>query len=198
MRAPAVERAQQVVDLLARATTAARSRARAPRRTGRRARRPPAGGRSLRSSRGSRGCRGRGERDPVFHEAELRPAASATRPVRPSRAGSSANRPPTSASKPGGYVQSSSGNATTSAARCPSATFRARERPGSERRWSTSSPLSAQQRLEPVVAVLVDDENPEAGVRLSAKRVEQPGELVRPADRRDDEVERRKRPRHGP
>ena len=48
------------------------------------------------------------------------------------------------------------------------------------------------------VVVLVDDDNPQGRVVLSLQRVEEATELVRSSDRRDDEVERRKLPRHGP
>jgi len=52
--------------------------------------------------------------------------------------------------------------------------------------------------LDPVVVVLVDNENPQGRVVLGLQRVEEATELVRSPDRRDDEVERRKLPRHGP
>ena len=43
--------------------------------------------------------------------------------------------------------------------------------------------------VEPVVVVLVDEQNAEAPVGLPVERVEQPAELLDSADRRDDEVE---------
>ena len=48
------------------------------------------------------------------------------------------------------------------------------------------------------VVILVDDDNPQRRVVLSLQRVEEATERVRSSDRRDDEVERRKLPRHGP
>ena len=50
-----------------------------------------------------------------------------------------------------------------------------------------------------IIVVLVDDEDPEARMRMPFERAEEALELVPAADRRDDEVERRKlRGRHEP
>ena len=48
------------------------------------------------------------------------------------------------------------------------------------------------------IVVLVDDDDSQRRVVLRLQRVEEAAELVRSSDRRDDEVERRKLPRHGP
>ncbi len=57
---------------------------------------------------------------------------------------------------------------------------------------------SADEIRDPPVVVLVDDDDPQRRIVLRLQRVEEATELVRPPDRRDDEVERRKLPRHGP
>jgi hypothetical protein len=54
-----------------------------------------------------------------------------------------------------------------------------------------------KDRLEALVLVLVDREHADVRVLLCGDRVEEDRQLVRPPDRRDDEVERRKVPRHG-
>jgi hypothetical protein len=55
-----------------------------------------------------------------------------------------------------------------------------------------------EDRREAVVVVLVDDDDPQAPVLLGGEGVEEAPQLVGSADRRDDEVERRKLARHGP
>ncbi len=55
-----------------------------------------------------------------------------------------------------------------------------------------------ERRSQGVVGVLIDDDYAELPVRLELERREQVIELVDAADRRDDEVERRKLLRHGP
>ena len=52
--------------------------------------------------------------------------------------------------------------------------------------------------VQPVVRVLVDEDQPKAMVRLKFERSEELLQLLYASDRRDDEVERRKLPLHGP
>jgi hypothetical protein len=52
--------------------------------------------------------------------------------------------------------------------------------------------------LQASVFVLIDDEDTNARVLLGFDRIEQASELFHTPHRRDDEVERRKLPRHGP
>ena len=52
--------------------------------------------------------------------------------------------------------------------------------------------------LKPLVRILVHDDDAHSWISLRLERVEEPSELVGTTDRRDDEVERRKLPRHGP
>ena len=51
---------------------------------------------------------------------------------------------------------------------------------------------------ERLVRVLIDDDHPKVRMRLELEGREQLVELAYSADRRDDEVERRKLLRHGP
>ena len=76
--------------------------------------------------------------------------------------------------------------------------MRARDRPRGALTRTTSTGERGEDRLETLVLVLVDHEHADAGVLLRADGVEKRGQFVRPPDRRDDEVERRKLPRHGP
>ena len=57
---------------------------------------------------------------------------------------------------------------------------------------------SVSDLRDPLVLVLVDDDHAQRLVALLLDRVEEAAELVRSTHRRDDEVERRKLPRHGP
>ena len=102
---------------------------------------------------------------------------TARRRARGGRAGSCSRRP---------------GTPTRSASRCGSAAFRARESPRAERRRSVSSVrVRREQRGDAVVGVLVDDDDAEGGVRLRRERAEEPLQVVRPVDGRDDEVDAR-------
>jgi hypothetical protein len=51
--------------------------------------------------------------------------------------------------------------------------------------------MFAEERLEPVVVVLVDEEDSKRGVSLPFQRLEQKPDLVHSIDSREDEVERR-------
>jgi hypothetical protein len=51
--------------------------------------------------------------------------------------------------------------------------------------------MFAQERLEPVVVVLVDEEDSKGGVSLPLKRSEQKSDLVYTIDSCEDEVEGR-------
>ena len=57
---------------------------------------------------------------------------------------------------------------------------------------------TADDRLDALVVVLVDDDHAQSLEVLCLDRVEKHGQLVASPRRRDDEVERRKLPRHGP
>ena len=73
-------------------------------------------------------------------------------------------------------------------AQCERAAFRARERPGGEVSRTTSSSVRLEQRVEPLVRVLVDEDDAERSVRLPLERGEQSRRLGGAADRADDEV----------
>ena len=49
--------------------------------------------------------------------------------------------------------------------------------------------MAADDLVEPVVLVLVDEQDPKRRVRLTLERLEQPLQLVRAVDRGDDEIE---------
>ena len=94
-------------------------------------------------------------------------------------------------------MQSSSGNATTSAWTCA----RRRCAPATGRRGAEdleSDRATGSDFHEPVVAVLVDEDHSQPRIFLRLQRIEEPGELVSPPDRRHDEIERRRLRRHGP
>ena len=59
-------------------------------------------------------------------------------------------------------------------------------------------PGGVDDRVEPVVGVLVDENQPKALMRLELERREEVLELLHTSDRRDDEVERRKLLVHAP
>ena len=53
--------------------------------------------------------------------------------------------------------------------------------------------MRCEERVEPVVVVLVDDEHAGGRLRLRLERAEQPAQLVRATDGRDDQVDARAR-----
>ncbi len=134
----------------------------------------------------------------VFHEGDERPAESAARPVRPSSVV---------------VVRESLGDPPEQSGRVDAVVVGKRDDVGAHV-LERDVPRSRQARLRlqvnelqrpsdeeiggAQVVVLVDDDDPQRRVVLSLERVEEATELVRPSDRRDDEVERRKLPRHGP
>ena len=190
-------RADEVVDLLARAHGSDEPRPSA-RRTSRRvrrlARRRKIANEFARFQRLSsvEHRRDRASTTPTIAPRRPRPARSA-----PSSVGVRREALATRASSAGGYMQSSSGNATTSARR-------ARDRHCAHaraRRRAHVLELDARPcdyLSEPLVVVLVDDDHAQRSISLRLERVEEAAQLVASADRRDDEVERRKLPRHGP
>ena len=56
----------------------------------------------------------------------------------------------------------------------------------------------AHDACDAPIVVLVDDDDADVVAALRLHGVEETAELVCATDRRDDEVERRKLPRHGP
>jgi hypothetical protein len=55
-----------------------------------------------------------------------------------------------------------------------------------------------EHRAQPFVVVLIDHPDRERAVRLALEGVEEAPQVVHPAHRRDDEVERREPRRHAP
>jgi len=131
----------------------------------------------------------------LFHDADDAPEASCARPVTPSRPSPTT----TACTLPDCWRESRSGceRDDVSAQVLQGDVPRSREAEfGAQVAYLQAS--VGEDRFEASVLVLIDDEDANAWVRLAFDRVEQASELLHPSHRRDDEVERRKLPRHGP
>ena len=132
-----------------------------------------------------------------FHEPEERPSASTARPVRPSS-------PRSREARHDAFEEPRRVDAVVVG---EGDQIRVDVRKARVARTRQTTPGACVHELEapsvsdlrdPLVLVLVDDDDAQRPVALLLDRVEEAAELVRSTHRRDDEVERRKLPRHGP
>ena len=199
---PLSNRADEVVDLLARMPTASPSRARAARRRHRPARRrvPAEEDRERDRAVPEVVARSAAPR-PVFHDADgarRRVGGTTRETVERGVAQRTARRPAWSKSRRVDAVVVRERDDVRAharrARRCARAKARVETAAG---RLSSARPRATG--VETLVLVLVDDDDPQSPDSACASSESRSAtELVRPPDRRDDEVERRKLPRHGP